>query len=59
MLLLLNKSVGEMTGDNVKKLYQIVVYVEFNTGTLAGWRNGSAKGSAESCSWGWITSCSF
>lgn len=52
MLLLLNKSVGEMTGDNVKKLYQIVVYVEFNTGTLAGWRNGSAKGSAESCSWG-------
>lgn len=52
MLLLLNKSIGEMTGGNVKKLYQIVVCVKFNTGTLAGWRNGPAKGSAESCSWG-------
>ena len=52
MLLLLNKSIDEMTGGNMKKLYQIIERVEFNTRALAGWRNGSAKGSAESCSWG-------
>lgn len=43
MLLLLNKSVGEMTGGNVKKVYQSIDHMEFSAGTSAGWRNGLAE----------------